>query len=100
MLEVVNHCAGLVKDQIDQATGYFAKELPKIADADRKAFVDLAYKRLNALYRTNETLRCVIFARALAMRNYLSDGSFWSAYFGLDDPSYKTPDTRECVGAG
>jgi len=98
VLEVVNHCSGLVKEQIDKATTYLAKAAPKLADADRKAFTDLAYKRLDALYRTNETLRCVIFTRALAMRGYLNVDGFWGAYFGLDDPSYKAPDTKSCLG--
>jgi hypothetical protein len=98
VLEVVNHCAGLLKDQIDKATNYLAKDRPKLEGPDLKAFTDLAYKRLDALYRTNETLRCVIFGRALEMRGALDVGSFWGSFFGLEPPSYKAPDVKNCIG--
>jgi hypothetical protein len=96
-LEVINHCAGLVKDQIDEATHFLAKDAPKLDDAARKNFTELAYKRLNALYKTNETLRCVIFTRAVTMRKYLDGGSFWQSFFGLGALSYTTPETKDCI---
>ena len=42
-------------------------------------------------------MRCLIFGRALAMRQSLAVDSFWGAFFGLADPSYKTPDETNCV---
>lgn len=96
-LEVVNHCGALVNDGIAEATQYLAKDGSQLDPAARKAFTDLAYKRLDALYKTNETLRCVIFTRALAIRQSLAVGSFWGSFFGLDGPSYPAADTKACL---
>ncbi|MDE2578762.1 MAG: hypothetical protein KGL46_08170 [Hyphomicrobiales bacterium] len=97
MLEVVNHCGALVKDQIDQIADP-VRAAPKFDAAERKEFVDTAFKRLDAVYRTNETLRCVMFDRASAIRSKLEMDSYWQSFLGLASPVYELPDdARTCL---
>jgi hypothetical protein len=98
VLEIVNHCAGLVKDDIDKLVDVEAGSTPKLDAAARKAFADPAYAKLDALYKTNEALRCIIFMRALAIRNSIQADSYWSSFFGLSQPSYIRPNEKECLG--
>jgi hypothetical protein len=98
VLEVVNHCAGLVKDEIDQTVDPEAGAPPKLDAAARKAFADPAYARLDAIYKTNEALRCIIFTRALAIRQSLLVNSYWGSFFGLAQPGYARPDEKDCLG--
>lgn len=96
VLEVINHCHGKMKDEIEslidrRGTG---------ADtAERKVTLDLSYRRLDHLYRTNETLRCVIFERALAIRAQITSESYWGTFFGIGTPNYDAAvRPRDCVG--
>jgi hypothetical protein len=99
VLEVVNHCAGLVKDDIDKIVDANSDEPVKISAAERKAFADAAYRRLDAIYRTNETLRCVIFNRALAIHQLLGLDSYWGSFFGVTPQIYPLPnDDKQCLG--
>jgi hypothetical protein len=98
VLEVVNHCAGLIKDDIDKLIDVDAAAPTQLDAAARKAFAEPAYKRLDAIYKTNEALRCVIFLRALAIRNSIQADSYWSSFFGLAQPSYVRPNEKDCLG--
>ena len=98
VLAVINNCAGLITDDIYAVSNSLSSNPPKIDAARRKSFVDPAYRRLDALYKTNEALRCIIFTRALAMRRALSVSNYWVSYFGFDAPSYKAPDPKSCLG--
>jgi hypothetical protein len=98
VLEVVNHCAGLVKDEIDKTVDPEAGAAPKLDAASRKAFADLAYLQLDAIYKTNEALRCIIFTRALTIRQSLLVDSYWGSFFGLAQPAYVRPDEKDCLG--
>ncbi len=98
MLEVVNHCGGLVKDEIDKAVDTEGGAAPKLDEAARKAFAQPAYARLDAIYRTNEALRCIIFSRALSIRRSLEADSYWGSFFGLSAPAYVRPDEKDCLG--
>ena len=63
VLEVVNHCAGLVKNEIEKAVDAEAGTPPKLDAAARKAFADPAYVKLDAI--TRPTRRCAAsFLRA------------------------------------
>jgi hypothetical protein len=100
-LEVVNHCTGLVSADIDK-TVEAGGGAPKLDAAQRKAFADAAYPRLDAIYKTNEALRCVIFSRSLAIRQTLEADSYWGSFFGFAQRSYaaQTSDGKECLGQG
>ena len=97
VLEVVNHCSQLVKDDIDKAVDAEAGAPPKLDAAARKAFADPAYARLDAIYKTNEALRCIIFTRALTIRQSLAVNSYWGSFFGFSQPSYARPDEKDCL---
>ncbi len=98
VLEVVNHCSALVNDAIDKAVDTEAGAAPKLDEAARKAFVAPAYVKLDAVYKTNETLRCIIFTRALTIRQSMLIDSYWGSFFGLAQPSYVRPDEKDCLG--
>lgn len=98
VLEVVNHCAGLIKDEIDKVVDPESSTAPKLDAAARKAFADPAYARLDALYKTNEALRCIIFSRALTIRRSLFADSYWGSFFGFSQPSYARSDEKDCLG--
>jgi hypothetical protein len=88
VLEIVNHCAGLVKDDIDKLIDSGSPAPPKVDAAERKSFADSAYRRLDVIYRTNETLRCVMFDRALAIHQLLNVDSYWGSFFGVTPLTY------------
>lgn len=97
VLEIINHCSGLVKDEIDKTMD--AGGPAKLDAAARKAMADAAYPKLDVLYKTNETLRCVIFARALSIRESLMVDSYWGSFFGLAQQTYMLPgDNKDCMG--
>ena len=98
VLEVVNHCAGLVKNEIEKTVDAEAGTPPKLDPAARKAFADPAYVQLDAIYKTNEALRCIIFTRALTIRQSLLVNSYWGSFFGLAQPGYARPDEKDCLG--
>ena len=98
VLEVVNHCSQLVKDEIDKAVDAEAGAPPKLDAAQRKAFADPAYARLDAIYKTNEALRCIIFTRALTIKQSLAVNSYWGSFFGFSQPSYAKPNEKDCLG--
>jgi hypothetical protein len=98
VLEVVNHCNAIAKDDIEKAIDAGDGGLPKLDAAARKTLVDTAYSRLDAIYRTNETLRCIMFERALAIRQSTLGDSFWSSFFGIGEPVYKAiSDGKDCL---
>lgn len=87
-VEVVNHCQARVKDALqplidDREAG---RALDGVA---RTSAVNLAYRTLDHVYRTNEMLRCVIFDRALSIRGQLETDSYWGTFFGVAEPAYK-----------
>jgi hypothetical protein len=57
---------------------------------------------LDAIYKTNEALRCVIFARALLIRQSLMADSYWGSFFGFARETYvpSRGDSKECLGQG
>jgi hypothetical protein len=95
VLEIVNHCHGKMKDELE---GLIDKRATMPAP-ERTALIGLSFRRLDHLYKTNEALRCVIFERALAIRRAVSAESYWSTFFGVGQVNYvqATP-TRACVG--
>ena len=98
LLDLVNHCNALVKDDLEKGVDARTGAPVDLDAAARKALTSHAYARLDAIYRTNEALRCVIFDRALAIRRSAAVDSFWSSFFGIGDPVYKAaPDDRQCV---
>ncbi|MCA0424086.1 MAG: hypothetical protein LCH61_12325, partial [Proteobacteria bacterium] len=54
VLEIINHCHGRTKDELEPLV--YNNE----AAVDKPALIATAYRRLDHLYRTNEVLRCVI----------------------------------------
>ena len=98
VLEIVNHCIGRVSADIDKAVDAGAGA-QKLDAAARKAFADAAYPKLDAIYKTNEALRCVIFARSLVIRQSLMVDSYWGSFFGFAQQTYAQPgDGKECLG--
>lgn len=97
-LEVVNHCQARVKDALqplldDRAAG---RPLDGVA---RTSAVNLAYRQLDHIYRTNERLRCLIFERALTIRDQLAAESYWGTFFGVSGPAYTLPGPdKGCAG--
>jgi hypothetical protein len=99
VLEVINHCTGLVSADIDKAVDAGAGS-GKLDAAARKTFADAAYPRLDAIYKTNEALRCVIFSRSLVIRQSLMADSYWGSFFGFAQQTYPRPgDGKECLGS-
>lgn len=90
ILEVINHCHGRMKDELDD----FADKRSTASASERKALTELSYRRLDHLYRTNEVLRCVIFERALAIRGTAMAESYWGTFFGVGPVNYSLPDKR------
>ena len=94
VLEVINHCQGRMKDEIDA----MIDTRDTASDAQRKALTDLSYRRLDHLFRTNDTLRCVIFERALAIRKMVNAESYWGTFFGIGQVNYEQQKgARGCV---
>ena len=101
IMEVVNHCQGRIKGEIDALlerapagdSGVTAAPLVE------KPAIDSFYAQLDHLYRTNEALRCTIFERALTVRRSVSAESYWGTFFGVSQPSYAIPaNARDCSG--
>jgi hypothetical protein len=84
VLEVINHCHGRMKDEIESLID--KKDGPQTQA--RAALIALSYRRLDHLYRTNDALRCVIFERALAIRQTVSAESYWGTFFGVTPVVY------------
>jgi hypothetical protein len=94
VLEVINHCHGRMKDELE---GLIDKRASTNA-TERKALTDLSYRRLDHLYKANETLRCVVFERALAIRRTVSAESYWSTFLGIGQVNYVLPSPAKiCV---
>ena len=93
VLAVINHCHGKMKDELEGQIDN------RDADAGaRKALVDLSYRRLDHLYRTNEALRCIMFERASAIRRAATTESYWGTFFGIGTPNYiVAPGEKACV---
>ena len=87
LLEVVNHCHGQLKAVIDPLIvgGADARALTKA----NKEKIDDAYRRLDRLYKMNDGLRCMIFDRAVSIRGAQATQSYWSAFFGVESPTYR-----------
>jgi hypothetical protein len=94
VLEIINHCHGRMKDELE---GLIDKRATANL-SERKALTDLSFRRLDHLYKTNETLRCVIFERALAIRRTVSAESYWSTFLGIGQVNYVLPSPAKiCV---
>ena len=91
ILEIANHCAARVKDEIDSLADPTGATPPKLDAAARKARADSGYAKLDAIYRTNESLRCVMFERASAIRQTLDADSYWGSFFGVTPQTYALP---------
>jgi len=97
-LELVNHCNALTKDDLEKVVETRDGAPPQLDDAAREALAKHSYKRLDAIYRTNEALRCIIFQRALAIRANEAVDSYWSSFFGIGEPTYKpAADSKDCI---
>jgi hypothetical protein len=95
VLEIVNHCHGKMKDELE---GLIDKRAAMPAP-ERTALIGLSFRRLDHLYKTNEALRCVIFERALAIRRAVSAESYWGTFFGVGQVNYvEAQPPRACVG--
>lgn len=94
VMEVINHCHGRMKDELEGLIDARAK----VATPEGRALIDLSYRRLDHLYRTNDALRCVIFERALAIRNAVGAESYWGTFFGFSRLNYALPESaRSCL---
>ncbi len=94
VFEVINHCQGRTKDELEALLLKPEAATPEM----RKSLIDLSFRRLDHLYRTNDVLRCVIFERALAIRKTISSESYWSTFFGIGQVNYEMPkDGRRCL---
>jgi hypothetical protein len=93
-LEVVNHCQGKMKDELE---GLIEKRAEPDSPA-RAEVIAASYRRLDHLFRTNDVLRCVIFERALAIRQSISGESYWGTFFGVTPPTYVLPEGRRGCG--
>ncbi|MGL4438665.1 MAG: hypothetical protein ACRCUE_05280 [Bosea sp. (in: a-proteobacteria)] len=99
VLEVINHCHGITKDELEKLADARGDGAQPAKPADAAVTVTL-YRRLEHLYRTNDALRCLIFERALAVRESVSTESYWSTFFGVGAPRYAaTLKERDCAGA-
>ncbi len=108
VLEVINHCHGITKDTLEKLADARGDELRKAdVGGDSKqavpppdpAVIKLLYQRLEHLYRTNDALRCVIFERALAVRESVATESYWGTFFGVGAPRYvPTAKDQNCAG--
>lgn len=88
ILELINHCQEQLKQTLENFTDRKSNAAP--ADArQRKAAIDQSFRKLDQLYRTNDLLRCVIFYRATSIRTALNLQSFWSAFLGIERPTYQ-----------
>jgi len=98
-LELVNHCNAIAKDPVENAVDTPTGAPPSLDPTSRKTLTTQAYQRLDAIYRTNEALRCVIFERALAIRQSAAVDSYWSSFFGIGEPIYRlTSNGKDCLG--
>lgn len=94
VLEVINHCHGRMKDELED----FADKRASASAAERKAVTELSFRRLDHLYKTNDVLRCIIFERALAIRGTATAESYWGTFFGVGPVNYALPDKkRSCL---
>lgn len=94
VMELINHCHGRTKDDIDR----LIETRETATDAERKAVVDLSMRRLDHLYKTNEILRCVIFDRVLDIRRAASGESYWGTFFGVSEVGYRrSSEKRPCL---
>ena len=95
---MINHCQAQVKDALqplldDRAAG---RPLDGVA---RTSAVNLAFRQLDHIYRSNELLRCLIFERALSIRDQLATESYWGTFFGVAEPAYRLPERdKACAG--
>jgi hypothetical protein len=99
-LQVVNHCFGLVKDEIDKYSGFDAEQPPKLTDEERKTFIDRQYDRLGVVSRADTTLHCMILGRARSVHDSLEAGSFVQTLFGSSPLRYALPDESACAPDG
>lgn len=98
IMEIVNHCQGRLKGELDALLDRPAPESAALPPAEKPA-IDSFYAQLDNLYRTNEALRCTIFERALTIRRSVSAESYWGTFFGVSQPSYAIPPVgRDCAG--
>jgi hypothetical protein len=88
LFELVNHCQEQLKAGLDLLIDPALKG-SRIDAIQRKAIIDKSYGRLDQLYRTNDALRCAIFDRAIAIRAALTSQSYWSAFLGIEAPTYR-----------
>jgi hypothetical protein len=94
VMELINHCHGRTKDDIDR----LIETRETVTDADRKAMVELSMRRLDNLYKTNEILRCVIFDRVLDIRRAANGEGYWGTFFGVSEIGYKrSSEKRPCL---
>lgn len=94
VLEVINHCHGRTKDELED----FIDKRNSASASDRRAVTELSFSRLDHLYKTNDVLRCIIFERALAIRGTATAESYWSTFFGVGPVNYTLPDNkRSCL---
>jgi hypothetical protein len=96
-IEIVNHCQARVKEAIQPLVDDREAGRP-IDGVARTSAVNLAFRTLDHVYRANETLRCVIFDRALTIRSQLENDSYWGTFFGVGGPAYRLPERpRGCA---
>jgi hypothetical protein len=96
-IEVVNHCQARVKDVMQPLIDDREAGRP-VEGVARTSAVNLAFRTLDHVYRTNELLRCVIFDRALAIRGQQEAESYWGTFFGVAGPAYRLPERpRSCA---
>lgn len=87
LLEMVNHCHGQLKGVLDPLT-VAAPDSRRMTKANKER-IDESYRRLDRLYKMNDVLRCVMFDRAVAIRNAHATQSYWSAFFGVETATYQ-----------
>ncbi len=85
ILKVIDHCHDLVKTNIADL------ERPSFDPSARKRLIGETYLRISHIYYINDTLRCVILGRAIAMRHILYTELGWASFFWIGAQKYAIP---------
>ena len=98
MMEVVNHCLGVAKTNLDVAMSQKAVAPAKQESTRREDSVQDTREMLDGVYWTHYTLRCIVLERELALRPIALSETYWNKFFGSLPKEYDpVPDNRKCL---
>jgi hypothetical protein len=97
VMEIVNHCLGDAKNDLDGAMALKAN----VADDSPRAAPDpkirSAFQALEMVYWTHAALRCIVLEREQALRPIAVQEPYWNKFFGsLPTKIALPPDTENC----